>query len=373
VARQPDTLAGFERGCEAGIGDACAGAAISRALREGVMPDPAAFEQSCALGSAWSCALHFAFELDEASGTETYLEVFRRGMARCHRQGDVCVVLAEPPLIPRGDDVPNPLQFLRTGCAHGDSLSCFDLGRMPADAARLMDPAGLESLGSDDDLPSHEATRGHLTVACDDDIGPACHLLALQLFRGEGGEANPREARARSRAACELGMREACDLLAQTGDGRTFPPPPGAEAYPDAATFEAAHRRYCELGGHGACVQLARARLQAGTTGPDLAPIDEGLGLLVRTCEQRGEAACQLLLKVVGSATAACQPQRDAQACLIAGAVWRRGLEVPASIGEPIEADPVRAGDAFHIACQGGRQAACSELNSAAGDDTPFH
>src|SRR5690606_7386664 len=209
------------------------------------------------LGSAWSCALHFAFELDEASGTETYLEVFRRGMARCHRQGDVCVVLAEPPLIPRGDDVPNPLQFLRTGCAHGDSLSCFDLGRMPADAARLMDPAGLESLGSDDDLPSHEATRGHLTVACDDDIGPACHLLALQLFRGEGGEANPREARARSRAACELGMREACDLLAQTGDGRTFPPPPGAEAYPVAATFEAAHRRYCGLGGHGACVRRA--------------------------------------------------------------------------------------------------------------------
>lgn len=221
------------------------------------------------------------------------------------------------------------------------------------------------------DTAARVQAREHLTTACDDDIGPACHLLALQLFRGDGGRADPREARTRSRQACALGAREACDFLATTRHGRNYPPLDGFSAYPDASSYADAQRRYCTLGGHDACVQLAKLRLHEGLSASTLSPIDEGFALLARSCQAQHEDACQMLLGVIGTATTTCASERLGGVCLLTGAILRRGLVLPSSIGEAIDADPTRARDALQVACQAGLQAGCSELKSDGGDDTP--
>lgn len=371
VAHLPETMAGFERGCEAGLGDACGGAALTRAILKVAMPEAATFEQACRLGSPWSCALHFTLEFEGADDHQAQTKLFHGALARCQSRGDVCAVISEVSM--QSADAPRWDRMLRVGCELGDSFSCFQLGRAPSVDASNREIAGMEvSKGHDPTpgVPSPQEARSLLTLACDDDIGPACHLLALHLFRGEGGQADPSEGRARSHQACELGAREACDFLAQTRGGRTFPPPEGAKAYPDASAFVPSQRRYCELGGHQACIELAKVRLQEATAAPNLDPIDEGLGLLVRTCEQRNEEACQVILSVIGTATSTCNGTQDANGCLVAGAVWRRGLRVPATLGENIDPAPARAREAFTLACEAGMQAGCSELNSVLDGDT---
>lgn len=425
VARSPGTVEGLERGCDTGVADACGGAAIARSIRDEDPIDEDALARACSLGSAWSCAMSFNPVAALEEGPEAPGIVLQRGIDRCREVGDVCAGVAgalESFSLPAEI---NATEMLKLGCAHEESLSCYLLGVMHAQQTRCADapseaepspsrdaradvspgadgsaqdseasaspasdascanaPRGSAARGKSQEGPaedgpsgaqavawdvSAEDARRALTIACDGDIGPACHLLSMQLFRGEGGPADPRRARARSRQACGLGDREACDFLARTRGGRTFPPPEGAEAYPDEESYVVAQRRYCELGGLGACVRLAETRVHAGSTAPDLTPIDEGLTLLVRSCTQKSDEACDSLRSLVGRSTAACRSGRDATACLVAGAIWRRGLEVPASVGETIDRDPVRAREAFDVACQAGRQAACSELNS--GDD----
>ena len=370
VAKLPGTIEGLERGCEAGIGDGCGAASLARSFVELPLLDATAFERACSLGSSWSCALHVLSVGVDPEKAEQFGTLLQDSIRRCQEVGDTCFGVAGALDVQPAQEV-TPAQMLTTGCALEDSLSCYALGRMQIDLSERAAPGdGADSVEAAAQAMSDEDALRALRIACKDDIGPACHLLALQLFRGDGVEADHPKARALSREACMLGTREACDFLARTRGGRTFPPPEGAEAYPDEATFIASQRRYCELGGHQSCVRLAKVRLQAGTSAPTLAPVDEGLGLLVRTCDQRSDEACQILLNVVGSSTAACEKSRDANACLVAGAVWRRGLDVPASIGAPIDANPVRARDALNLACQAGRQAACSGLNSVDDGDS---
>lgn len=202
------------------------------------------------------------------------------------------------------------------------------------------------------------AARKAFLDACEGQVGPACVNASHLLFTGFGGDADPEAARLRAWQACELGERNACDLLALTDEGRSYPPRQDVDAAP--ALLE----KYCGLGGPQACTTRGVGLAKAAQDAQRFEEMDAALGWLVKGCEMEGEQACQLLYTIASGSIQACDRDSRPDRCLVAGYVHARAGALPPGLADAIHADAARATESFTRACEGGQKAACAELEA---------
>ena len=323
-------LGDLEAGCAKGVQDACAAVEIARMKPESLETSVQRISKACAGGSYFACFLELPLSLELAGSEEAKVAMVQEGAAECESEGGVKCTIAAGALRARGRCGPRCLPR-----------------RCPL-------PAGLRVQGSRELLPARDPARGvHRRRAARSGAPGVHHRLRrgdrtgvlqprLPALRGEGRARRPLAARVHAKRACDLGDRTACDFLARTNEGKTFPPPEGSAAFTSPEEFEHVQRKYCDLGGGEACSDLAFLKGDVIEKSGKLEQMDPILGLLQQGCDAGAVRSCNALGHVVRDAIGACESGESNQ-CIVAGFAHARGIRLPPMSGESLPANPSQA------------------------------
>lgn len=342
------------KACEGGFAKSChlagpafyAGRDVTRDKRRGVN----LFDKGCYGRDVLSC-IAFAGLLANGSGVKEDVgrakALFRR---HCTRDGVGCTELVK---LLEGDDAPDAdtraEEWLKQGCASGDTRSCVSLGVF-YDSGRGKDPEG------------RLAATAYADACYRADTEPeGCSRYAQRLLQGRGTTKNAALAAWYSTRACDLGDARSCYEL-----GRSFPK--GTDPDKDAAIAAKQYETDCNGGDAKACFGLGLLLGSAFGVNRDETRANT---LFVKACDGGYAQACFMrgirfiggrgeLSPVITPAELffkkACDGG-DLQGCYMLG----RFMDSGASSSWSHE-DPAGAALLYTKACDGGVASACVQL-----------